>query len=129
MLAIGFIVAIIYMFNSTQKNKKVALDKGVENDDLTIFAISLWIYALPPVIMFLFSDSISIILAIILILFYIPGIVMSRKLSVKLDTGFDFERKAGKQYDKVMWLGFAGIGFVLANFLFLSANALLRNAK
>ena len=118
MLAIALIVATSYLFTTTQKNRKIALAKGIKEDDLTIFSVTLWLYVLPPIFSFLFSELFDVIVAAILIILYVPGLVMSRKLSVKLGTGFDFERKAGREYDKAMWLGFAGIGLVIFRFVF-----------
>jgi hypothetical protein len=125
MLAIGLIGATVYLFTATQRTRNVALAKGVEEDDLTIFAVTLWLYVLPPIFNFFFAGLFNLYAALILMTFYVPGIVMSRKLSIKLSTGFDFERKAGREYDKALWLGIAGLGLVLLNLiLFLVRNAL-----
>jgi ABC-type antimicrobial peptide transport system permease subunit len=129
MLAIGLVAAIVYLFNTTQKSRQVALNKGVEEDNLTLFAVFLWLYAFPPVVTFLFVQDYNILLALIFIAFYVPGIVSSRKLSVKLGKGYDYERKAGREFDKAMWLGLAGIGIVVLNWIFFSLHSLMQNRQ
>jgi hypothetical protein len=116
MLAIGLIAAVVYLFNATQKTRQLALDKGADDDDLFFFAVFLWLYVVPPVVM-LFMRCDDILLVVILAGLYVPGIFFSRKLALKLATGYDYERKAGKDYDKAMWLGYAGIGLVLLGWL------------
>ncbi len=113
MLAIALIAAVIYLFTATRRTRKVALDKGVEQDDLLFFTVFLWLYAVPPVVTVLFVKNYNPLLALLLAGLYVPGIVVSRKLALKLATGYDYERKAGKDYDKAMWLGYAGIGLVI----------------
>ena len=127
MLSIVLIAGIIYVFTDTQKNKHVALDKGVDEDQLTLFAVLLWLYAFPPIASFLFVDAYNIWIALIFVCFYIPGIILARRLSVKLGTGYDFQRKLGREYDKAMWLGFLGIGLVLFNWVLRGFQSLMRN--
>jgi hypothetical protein len=126
MLPIALVVGIIYVFTETQKNRQVALDKGVDEDQLTLFAVLLWLYAFPPVASLLFVDAYNIWVALIFVCFYIPGTIMARRLSLKLGTGYDFQRKLGREYDKAMWLGFAGIGLVLFNWVFRGFQSLFR---
>jgi len=129
MLAIGLIAAVIYLFTVTQKGKKVALDAGVGEDELTYFAVFLWLYALPPIVTFLFVEEYNILIAPVFIAFYIPGIIISRKLSVKLGKGYDYVRKLGREFDKAMWLGLAGIGLVVFNWIFLGVHSLLQGRQ
>ena len=128
MLTIAMIAAIIYLHRMTRKHRKIALDKGVEDDDLTYFTVFLWLYALPPIVTMLFVREYSILLLLIFVIIYIPGIVYSKMLSRALDKGFDYERKAGRDFDKAMWLGFAGIALALVNWTFVGVNSLL-NAR
>jgi len=116
MLAIGLVAAVVYLFNATRKTRQLALDKGVDEDDMLFFTVFLWLYIVPLIVM-LFVDNNDVLLVLILAGLYIPGIVMSRKLALKLATGYDYERKAGKDYDKAMWVGFAGIGLVVLEWL------------
>jgi hypothetical protein len=126
MLTLGLIAAVAYLFKATRKNREVALKKGVDEDDLTLFAVFLWLYAFPPVVTFLFVQDYNWIIALVFTVFYIPGIALSSRLSNKLGTGFDYERKAGRDFDKSMWLGIAGIGLVAVNCTLSGVSSLLR---
>lgn len=127
MLTLGMIAAVIYLFTSTRKGRAVALSKGAEEDELTYFAVFLWLYIVPPIVSMLFALDFNILILLVMAAFYIPGIVASKKLAGKLNRGYDFERKAGREYDKAMWLGMAGIGLVMLNGLFAGARSLLSN--
>ena len=127
MLSVVLIAGVIYVFTDTQKHKQVALNKGVDDDQLTLFTVLLWLYAFPPIASFLIVDAYNIWVTIIFVCFYIPGIILARRLSVKLGTGYDFQRKLGREYDKAMWLGFLGIGLVLFNWILRGFQSLIRN--
>ena len=129
MLAIALVAAVIYLFTVIQKRKKIALDNWVEEDELTYFAVFLWLYAFPPIVTFLFVEEYNILIALIFIAFYIPGIVVSRKLSVKLDKGYDYVRKLGKEFDKAMWLGVAGIALVVFNLFYIGVHTLFQGRQ
>src|ERR1051326_112835 len=115
MLSIVLVVATIYVFGRTQKCRKVALEKGIEKDDLTVFAVSLWLYVIPPIFGTFFQNLVTLPVAIILLLLYIPGILMSKNLLSKLDTGSDYHRKAGKEFANGFWLGSIALGISLFN--------------
>ena len=130
MFAVGITIillaGIITLFRTTQKTKEVALKKGIEDDDLFLFAVFLWLYALPPIATMLFVGKYNLVVALIFLTCYIPGMVMGKKVSAKLSKGYDYERKAGKEYDKVAWLGLLGIALVLFNW---GASALFSFAE
>ena len=113
MLLIVLFVGIIYLFGTTRKSKEIALKKGIEDDELLLFWVFLWLYALPPIANILFVEEYNLLVALIFLICYIPGILMGKMLSARLSNGYDYERKAGREYDKAMWLGFVGIALVL----------------
>jgi hypothetical protein len=112
MFAIALVVAVTYLHLSTRRQMPVALEKGIDEDDLTFFTLFLWFYTVPPLLTMLFVDDYSVLLGAIFAGMYIPGIVASRRLARKLDTGHDYVRRAGRDYDKAMWLGLAGVALV-----------------
>ena len=117
MLVLALIAGIIYLFSATQKKKSILLEHGVDNDDLAYFSIFLWLYALPPIARFLFIEEYSTPVALLFTVSYLPGIVMSRRIAKKPDRGFDYVRKAGREFDMAMWLGVAGIALVVLNWI------------
>lgn len=129
MFSIVLLAGIIYLFKTSQKSKDVALKKGIEEDDLTFFAVFLWLYALPPVATFLFVEDYSIWLMLLFLTCYIPGIVMGRRLSAKLSKGYDYERKAGKEYDKAVWLGFLGIALLMFNWGYFTFRSFAESTR
>jgi hypothetical protein len=130
MLAIVFLIGMIvgcYKLNEiVQKDKKVVLDKGIPEKKLKNLSISLWCYAVPPVCALLLSGTYTIIGAVIYAAVYLPGILTANQLAEKFSTGYDYERKAGKNFSKIAWLGYAGIGLVIFNWMFINAVSLLQ---
>ncbi len=128
-LTVVLIAGIITLFKTTQKTKQVAIKKGIEDDDLFLFAVFLWLYALPPIATILFVEDYSYLVALIFLACYIPGMVMGKKLSAKLSKGYDYERKAGKEYDKVTWLGLLGIALVIFNWGFFTFRSFAESTR
>ena len=111
-LTVALIVGIVEVTQSFDKAKEIALKKGVEADDISSLKIALWLYVLPPIFMLLFSNLANILVMLVLLVFYAPGMLMARNLSRKMSRGADFERKAGVEFAKGIWLGLGGIGLV-----------------
>jgi hypothetical protein len=113
MLTLGMIAAVVYLFVSTRQNRRIALSKGIDGGDLTYFSVFLWLYLLPSLVLMLFGSDFNTLSILFLTVFYVPGILQSRKLAGKLSRGSDAERRAGREYGKAMWLGFTGVGLIL----------------
>jgi hypothetical protein len=60
---------------------------------------------------------------------YIPGMVMGKKLSAKLSKGYDYERKAGKEYDKVALLGLLGMALVVFKWGFFTLHSYAESTR
>ena len=128
-LTIILFVGIIALFNTTQKVKDVALKKGIKDDDLFLFAVFLWLYALPPTATILFVQEYTLLVALIFVVFYIPGMIMAKRLSAKLSKGYDYERKAGREYDKGLWLGLFGIAIAIFHWIFFTLHTFAESTR
>ncbi len=128
-LTVVLIAAVATVTRSIGKFKDIALKKGIEEDDISTFKITLWLYVLPPVFMLFFGGLVNPLVILVLIVFYLPGIFTARNLSRKLSRGADFERKAGVEYAKGIWLGMGGIGLVLIYWAFIGVQSVLTMPK
>ena len=124
MLAIAFIVITIKYYVDLTNSEKLALENGVDEEDYDILKIGLWFYIIPPILGFLFPIVFKIYLLPLLMLTYVPSIYYGLKVSRKLDRGYDYVRKLSKKVNQVVWIGYAGIGLVALNGLFLYLNTL-----
>jgi hypothetical protein len=112
-----------------RKYEKLILEKGVSEDSWTLFKYSLWLFVLPPLAAAFFPDTYSVLGAFIFACFYLPTIILSGKLSAKVSKGYDFERKAGRNIDRIRWLGYAGIGLVVFNWAIINIFQVLHDAR
>jgi hypothetical protein len=128
-LTLALIGAVVTVTRSIGKTKDIALKKGIEEDDIATFKITLWLYVLPPIFMFFFADLVNPLVILVLIVFYLPGIFMARNLSKKLSRGADFERKAGIEYAKGIWVGLGGIGLIIVYWAFIGVQSVLTMPK
>ena len=126
MLAIIFIVVSIKYSYSLNKSKKIAFDNGVDKEDYDILIIGLWFYIIPPTLAFFLPFLFKIYFLPLLVLPYTPSIYYGLKISKKLDKGYDFVRKLGKQVNQVVWIGYAGIGLVIFNIILLYTSAVMK---
>jgi hypothetical protein len=130
MLGITFLVGMIvgcYKLNeAVTKHKKVVLDKGIPESKLKSLTIAMWCFIIPPICALLLSDTYTIAGAVIYAAIYLPGTIIAYQLSEKFGTGYDYERKAGKEFNKITWLGYAGMGLVVFNWLFINASSLMK---
>ena len=124
MLAIAFIVITIKYYVDLTNSEKLALENGVDEEDYDILKVGLWFYIIPPILGFLFPIVFKIYLLPLLMLTYVPSIYYGLKVSRKLDRGYDYVRKLSKKVNQVVWIGYAGIGLVALNGLFLYLNTL-----
>ncbi len=124
MLAIAFIVITIKYYVDLTNSEKLALENGVDEEDYDILKLGLWFYIVPPILGFLFPIVSKIYLLPLLMLTYAPSIYYGLKVSKKLDRGYDYVRKLSKKVNQVVWIGYAGIGLVALNGLFLYLNDL-----
>jgi hypothetical protein len=125
MLAIVFIIVSIKYSLSLNESKKLAVENGVDEEDYDILRIGLWFYIIPPIIGFLFPIVFKIYLLPLLMLTYAPSIYYGLKISKKLDRGYDYVRKLGKKVNQIIWIGYAGIGLVVINWILIYTNALV----
>ena len=123
---VGLIVGVVRLSAQIRKDEKVALQKGVSEDLWMVLSYSVWLYIVPPIVALLFPWTYTLIGATVLACFYLPTIVASRMISPKLGTGFDYERKAGRNIDRVAWLGYAGIGLVVFHWAMMNAGPMLK---
>jgi hypothetical protein len=128
-LFIGLGSGIVKLSSQVRKDKKLILEKGVSEDSWTLFTYSLWLFALPPLAAALFPGTYSVLGAVIFACFYLPTILLSRKLSAKVSKGYDFERKAGRNIERIKWLGYAGIGLVVFNWAIINVFQMLNDAR
>lgn len=47
------------------------------------------------------------------------------KVSKKLDRGYDYVRKLCKKVNQIVWIGYAGIGLVVLNWILIYTNTLM----
>lgn len=125
MLAIAFIIVSIKYSLSLNEFKKIAVENGVDEEDYDILRIGLWFYIIPPILGFLFPFVFKIYLLPLLMLTYAPSIYYGLKVSKKLDRGYDYARKLGKKINQIVWIGYAGIGLVVLNWILIYTNALM----
>ena len=125
MLTIAFIIASVKYSLSLNKSKKLALENGVEEEDYDILRIGIWCYIIPPILSFLFPFLFQIYLLPVLMLPYAPSIYYGIKVSKKLDRGYDYVRKLGKQINQIIWIGYAGIGLVILDWILIYTNTLV----
>jgi hypothetical protein len=127
-LMIGLITGVVKLFSQARKDEKLILEKGISEDLWTMFIYSLWLFALPPVAASFFPGSYSVLGAIFFTCCYLPTIILSRRISPSVSKGYDFERKVGRNIDKITWLGYAGIGLVILNWGMINAMQFFNNA-
>ena len=122
---IGMLVACGKLSSEVRKDEKMILAKEISDDMWTIFIYSIWFFAIPPLAAALFPSTYSLWGTLAFVCFYIPTIVLSRRISAKVSKGYDFERKAGRNIDRITWLGYAGIGLVILNSAIINVFQLL----
>jgi hypothetical protein len=115
----AMIVGVVRVSNVLRSDKKVILEKGISEGLYDAFEITIWLILLPPLAAALLPISYSIIGAIFFVAMHIPAIVSGSKLASRMSTGFDFQRKVGKNVRVGVWLAYAGIGLVIFNFSLL----------
>ena len=129
-----FIVIFIttYKLNGILKeNKNGFLNHGISSKDYKKLKFTLWLYVLPVLIIaFPIKYFIYFIYPIpLLILFFIPGIKISKKTGKSLSTsGIDVGVKAGKVADNVMALGIGAMLLVLGIWAFGYFNLYLEHS-
>ena len=115
-LSIGIIVGIAKIFIRLLADKRIILEKTGDEDLYTWYAASLWLLVLPPIAGLLFPSTYSTSGLVIFVMLHIPAIVAGKVLSGKMSTGFDYQRKAGKNIELGIWLALAGIGLAVFNY-------------
>jgi len=125
-LSIGIIVGIVKIFTRLHADKRVILEKGVDEDLYALYGATIWLLALPQVAAIIFPMTYSAIGVLIFVLLHFPVIVSGKILSGKMSTGFDYQRKAGKNIELGIWLAVAGIGLTVFNFVAINAVTALK---
>ena len=116
---IGFIVFAIKYTSDIKPNKQKITEKGVDEDLFDIYIIGLWIYFIPPLLALLFPLVYKIYTIPLLAMFYLPSIITGIKIKNRLNRGYDFIRQLGKKVDQTVWIGYAGIGVIVLNWLMI----------
>ncbi len=124
---VGLVVGVAKLSTQVRKDEKLILEKGVPEDLWMVFTYSIWLFTLPPLMALLFPQAYTIVGAIVLACFYLPTIITSRMILPKVSKGYDFERKVGRNISQITWLGLAGIGLVLFNWIIINTIQLLNS--
>jgi hypothetical protein len=123
---IGLIVGVTKLSAQARKDEQIALQKGVSEDLWMMLTYSIWLFIIPPVMALILPWVYTFVGAVVLACFYLPSIIASKKISPKLGRGFDYERKAGRNIDRIAWLGYAGIGLVVFHWAMFSGLQMLK---
>jgi hypothetical protein len=126
---IGLIVGVVKLSSQTRRDEKIVLQKGVSEDLWMVFSYSIWLFVFPPLVAAFLPTAYSLLGAIILACFYLPTIITSRMISPRVSKGFDFERKVGRNIDRITLLGYAGIGVVVFNWAMINATQMLNAGR
>ncbi len=124
---VGLIVGVAKLSTQVRKDEKLILEKGVSEDLWMVFTYSIWLFMLPPLMALLFPQAYTVAGATVLACFYLPTIITSRMILPKVSKGYDFERKVGRNISQITWLGLAGIGLVLFNWIIINTIQLLNS--
>ena len=128
-LMIGMIVGVVNLRTQACKDEKLIREKGISDDLWTLFTYSIWLFLIPPIAASLSPYLYTIPGAIIFACFYLPTIILSKRIAVRVSTGYDFERKAGRNIERITWLGYAGIGLVIFNWGMINVFQLFNNVR
>ena len=120
MVAFVFILVSLKYSRSLNESKKIALENGVDGEDYDVMRIGVRFYIIPQILVAcFFSFLCHYYLLPLLMLPYVPSIYYGLKISNKLERGYDYGRKLGNKINQIVWIGFAGIGLVVIDWIFL----------
>jgi len=111
LLALIAALAMLISISKTSRNEKeIFLEFAGGRSQYFLYLFVLWLYLI-PVVLILLMPSVRVSAAGIL---FIPGIVVSRKVRLKLETcGTARADRLQDAVDKSVWLGFTGVAYVV----------------
>ena len=122
----AFIVYAVKHTSEMKQQKKLILEKGVNEDLFDIYIIGVWFYLVPPLIELLlnFARKQYYIPAVIFAIYlpiiaslYVPAVIAGSKIYKKFNRGFDYERRIGNKISHTLWIGYGAITIILGIWL------------
>jgi hypothetical protein len=115
---IAYIVYAVKHTSDIRNQKKLIIEKGINEDLFDIYIIGVWFYLIPPLIELFLKFAQKqfyippIIIAVhlpILAAFYLPAVIVGLKIYNKFNRGFDYERQIGNKINLTLWIGYVAI--------------------
>lgn len=125
-LIIAFIVFAVKHTSDIKQQKKLIIEKGVDEQFFNIYLIGIWFYLIPPLFSLFLKYIIKqtymppILAALylpILATFYLPAAITGSMIYKKFNRGFDYERRIGNKISLTMWIGYGAITLLIGGWL------------
>jgi len=123
---IAFIVYAVKHTSEIKQQKKLIIEKGVDEQFFNIYLIGIWFYLIPPLFSLFLKYIIKqtymppILAALylpILATFYLPAAITGSMIYKKFNRGFDYERRIGNKISLTLWIGYGAITFFIGKWL------------
>lgn len=118
-ILIAIVAGIIKVFAKLWKDETIILEAGVPELQYNLFVVFVWLPVLAQIVASFILINPPIVRVLMLSLLHVPTLWVGHLMAGKLDTGFDYQRKAGDNIELALWITYSSIGIIYIGYLWV----------
>ncbi|MCW8805882.1 MAG: hypothetical protein OQK56_05430 [Ignavibacteriaceae bacterium] len=116
-ILIAVVAGIVKVFSKLWKDETIILEKGVPELQYNLFVLFVWLPVIAQIVASFILINPPVVRVLILSLLHVPTLWVGHLMARKLNTGFDYERKAGGNIELSLWITYGSIGIIYIGYL------------
>lgn len=116
-ILIAIAAGIIKVFAKLWKDETIILEKGVPAIQYDMFILFVWLPVIAQVVANFVLITPPLVRVLLLTLLHVPTLWVGHLMARKLNTGFDYVRKAGQNIELALWITYGSIGIIYIGYL------------
>ena len=116
-ILIAVVAGIVKVFSKLWKDETIILEKGVPEFQYDMFILFVWLPVIAQIVANFVLITPPLVRVLVLSLLHVPTLWVGHLMARKLDTGYDYHRKAGDNIELALWITNGSIGIIYIGYL------------
>ena len=118
-ILIAVVAGIVKVFSKLWKDETIILEKGIPEIQYDMFILFVWLPVIAQIVANFVLITPPLFRLLVLSLLHAPTLWVGHLMARKLDTGFDYERRAGENIEFALWITYGSIGIIYIGYLWV----------